>query len=293
VNALRRSILGGFLLAAAIAAVGCSKDAYISPTGNVVAGSTPTPGPPTPTPTPIGGTNAVANGGFETGTLTPWFTCYVQHHQAAEVNPYPVQSPSSFTSPTPGPDTAPLPAASQLPTDATVQTTTPSGGPFAGNYSALVGYSYLVSGGVYRQVGASGICQNVTIPAGDPHLTLEVYEGGNNANYDRSDQEGAIFATSAGLTASTNSTTTLPVQTLFAENNCYNNLAMHNTTSDETPCNPGGVLANGEQWYQKGPYDLSAYAGQTVTLFLGTWNNTGGTGTAYFNYAYFDNVVIE
>ena len=125
-----------------------------------------------------------------------------------------------------------------------------------------------------------------------PQLTLEVYEGGNNVNYSRNDQEADIFASSAGLTASNTSTTTLPVQTLFAENNCYNNLNMHNTTSDETPCNPSGTQANGGQWYAKGPYSLSAYAGQTITLFLGTWNNTGGTGTAYFNYAYFDNVVI-
>jgi hypothetical protein len=290
---MRGSMVGGFLLAAAVVAVGCSKDAYISPTGILpVATPTPTAGPPTPTPTPVL-QNVVVNGDFETGNLTPWFICYVQHHQGNEVDPNPVQSPSAFTSPTPGPDTAPLAAASQLATDASIQSTTPSGNAYAGTYAALVGYSALVSGAYFREAGASGICQNIAIPAAStPQLTLEVYEGTNNVEYNRNDQEAAVFASSAGLTSANNSTTTLPVQTLFAENNCYNNLGLHNTTADETPCNPGGSLANGEQWRQKGPYNLSAYAGQTITLFLGTWSNTGGTGTAYINWAYFDNVVI-
>jgi hypothetical protein len=234
--------------------------------------------------------------------LSPWFTCYVQHHQVNETNPNPVPnpalSPGSVTSPTPGPDTGPLAAGSQLSTDATIQMTTPSGNAYAGTYSALTGYNALTNiggtGVVYRVTGASGICQNITIPANaSPSLTLEVYEGDNNQEYNRNDQEAAVFASSAGLTSSNNSTTTLPVQTLFSENNCYNNLGVHNTTSDETPCNPGGLAATGDVWRQQGPFSLSAYAGQTITLFLGTWNSTGGTGTAYFNYAYFDNIVIQ
>ena len=267
-----------------------------SPSPSPSASHSPSPSPsPSASPSPIAtvAANAVVNGDFETGTLSPWFTCYVQHHQGNEVDPNPVPSPAAITSPTPGPDTAPAAVALQMSTDATIQTTTPSGNAYAGTYSALVGYSYLVSGAVYKVTGASGICQNITIPSGNPQLTLEVYEGDNNQQYNRNDQEAVVFAASAGLTSATNSTTTLPVQTLFSENNCYNNLNMHNTTADETPCNPGGTEANGDVWRQKGPYSLTAYAGQTITLFLGTWNNTGGTGTAYFNYAYFDNVVIS
>jgi hypothetical protein len=291
---MRGIFIGGILLAGATLAVGCAKDPYISPVSGPVGASTPTPGAPTPTPTPVTVTNLMVNGSFEAGSLTPWFVCYPQHHQASEADPYPSQAPSAFTSPTPGPDTGPLPAASQMPsTDATIQTSTPTGSVYAGSYAALVGYSSLVGGVVFRETGASGICQSVAIPAtGNPQLSLAVYEGGNNANYSRNDQEADVFAASAGLTAASNTTTTLPVQTLFAENNCYNNLNVHNTTSDETPCNPGGSLQYGGQWYQKGPFSLSAYAGQTITIFLGTWNNTGGTGTSYFSYAYFDNVVL-
>lgn len=296
---MRYHSLGALFVAlAVVVAGGCAQDPYTlggkpasKPSGTAAPTASPTASPTAaPTSSPL--SNLIVNGDFETGSLTPWYTCYAQEQQGAQVDPNPVPSPTAWASPTAGPATPPT-ASPQPSTDATIQTSTPTGGVYSGTYAALVGYSYLVSGSVFRVVGSSGICQNVAMPAsGTPQLTFWVYEGGNDVEYARSDQEADVFAASAGLTSTNFETNSLPVQVLFAENNCYNNLGVHDTTSDEKPCVPVTGSPTGGQWRQKGPFNLSAYNGQTITIFLGTWNNTGGTGTSYFNYAYYDDVVL-
>ena len=253
----------------------------------------PTPGPATPSPSPTP-SNAVSNGNFETGTFSPWFVCYTQHHQLAPTDASPVNPPSAYTSPTPGPDTSPTSAPN--PDDVTVQGSTPTGAVHGGAHAALVGHSLEQQ----RGKGASGVCQNVTVPTNSPALTLWVYEGGNYAYYDATDSEADIFTASAGLTAATPTTTTLPQSVLFSEDNCWNNQSVPaSPNSAQGPCATdhlhGGNanwpdLANGGVWRQKGPYDLTPYAGQTVTLFLGIWNSS--SSTTYYDYAYYDDVVL-
>ena len=267
--------------------------------GGVIPTPTPTPSPtpvptasPTPTPTasPTPSTaNVIVNGDFETGTLSGWFPCYVQHHQLAQVDANPVNTNTTYNAPTPGPDTAPT--ASPGPNDVTVAGTTPTGAVHGGSYAGLAGSSTVVT----RGKGAVGLCQNVVVPTTTPTLTLWVYEGGDMAYYDGEDAEADVFTSDAGLLSTANTTTELPATTYFSENNCYNNLAAGTGNSAQLPCKTDGTgtpnLATGGVWRQKGPYDMTLYAGQTVTLFLGVWSST--TSTSYYSYAYYDDVVLS
>ena len=50
------------------------------------------------------------------------------------------------------------------------------------------------------------------------------------------------------------------------------------------PCGHGG------SWHKKGPYNLSTYAGTTVTLFVGIMGSS--TSTTFYGYSYFDDVIL-
>ncbi|MGB6986665.1 MAG: hypothetical protein WBD74_11895 [Candidatus Aquilonibacter sp.] len=151
--------------------------------------------------------------------------------------------------------------------------------------------------------GTFGVCQTFTIPTpapgvGDPYLSLYVLEGGTEYTFKYADNEAAIFGSYSANVASTLD------EYLFAEENCYAH------PSDATPagiwggagisgggagCWPytyGGDPSAYQNWLQggfwspRGPYDLSAYAGQTVTLFLGNWSNYHDTAAYYLQFMY-------
>jgi len=264
-----------------------------------VTGASPTASPSaSPSGAPV---NVVVNGDFETSTTSfaPWYTCYVQHHQVDLTDDNPDDSAqTTYASPTAGPDTAPTTAPN--PNDATVQQAVQMTGGVdqpvhGGGNAALVGMGLGLTTANSGK-GALGICQNVAVPA-NGQLTFWVLEGGNKAYYDGQDQEAEIFLASAGLSSSANTTTSLPDLQLFSENNCWNGLNLQGGSGPNSATKPCAIdhsgvpdLANGNVWREKGPYDLSTYAGQTVTLFLGIWNSSS-SGT-YYNYAYYDDVTL-
>lgn len=263
-----------------------------------ISGASPTASPTAEPSSSSAPTNAIVNGDFETSTTSfaPWYTCYVQHHQVALTDDNPDDSAqTSYAVPTAGPDTAPTTAPNA--NDATVQQSVQmTGGAdqpvHGGSNAALVGMGLgLTTANTGK--GALGICQNVTVPAGG-QLSFWVLEGGNKAYYDGQDQEAEIFLASAGLSSSTNTTTSLPDLQLFAENNCWNGLKLGSVNTATSPCaidhSGSPDLANGNVWREKGPYDLSTYAGQTVTVFLGIWNSS--SSLTYYNYAYYDDVTL-
>ena len=99
--------------------------------------------------------------------------------------------------------------------------------------------------------GYSGICQDLTIPSSGT-LTFWVYEGTNDSiNY--ADQEADLLDSTGAV-----------VTTFFSE------------------------AANTNGWVQRS-YDVSAYAGQSLTLFFGVYGN--GYSGAYI-YQYVDDVFL-
>jgi hypothetical protein len=283
-----------------------------SPSASPTATSPPTASP-TASPTAA---NAILNGSFATDDLTDWYICYAEHTKlpAGGVNPSPSPNPvQSAQAATPGPASTPktgsyTPLQSGLGNqyaDASVQTTTPNGSTNGYANMALVGHSdYPFNSGK-----AIGVCQNITVPAGSPTLTFGVYEGGND-NFVNSDSEADIFPSGSFSTAANGGTaTTLAFTTLFAEDNCYNNLSAYGSDAEVASstngsaraalCGTGGdstLVGNGGQWYQRS-FDMSSFAGQNVTLFLGIWRNAGsGTAlgtTEYYSYAYYGNVTLH
>jgi len=258
-------------------------------------GPTPTP-TPVPTATPTGApSNVVVNGNFETGSLTPWVACSYKHTPyAAAVNPSPApaatasQPPDSDASPSPvisGGDLAPFVSVTAAPSNWNPNNLTPPTVSM-GSHSAL-------TGSINAMINATtGICQTVTVPDSGI-LSFWVYEGGTGYNFYNGDQEAQIL----------DSTGTTVKQTLFVELNCY----YDSTNFPDSPayngsgCFPaayGGTSAyvdwQGGFWTERGPYDLSSLAGQSVTLFLGTWSDQTRVGpTSYANFMFVDNVSLE
>jgi hypothetical protein len=148
--------------------------------------------------------------------------------------------------------------------------------------------------------GTSGICQTVVVPSSNPQLTLWMYEGGGTYDFNEVIHLGLIFDSSSvfapivsfvpdvGGTAYTSSNT--PSTVLFAQNNCFNT-SPTGKSGDLSTCAIGGSAAFGGQWYQKGPYDLSAYAGHSVTIMLGLWGSSDST--SFYGYAFYDDVVLS
>jgi hypothetical protein len=189
--------------------------------------------------------------------------------------------------------------------------TTPGGAPFAaGSKAMLIGS---IEGDVEAYpLGTFGVCQTFVVPTpvpnvsgqGDPQLSLYVLEGGTEYTFKEADQEATLFSSYANNVASTLG------EYLFVEQNCY----VHPTTA--TPpgiwggasitgggagCWPntyGGDPSGYENWLEggfwspRGPYDLSAYAGQTVTLFLGNWSYFHETHSYNAQFMYVGNVQV-
>ncbi len=279
-------------------------------TGAVIVAPTPSPTPspsPTASPSPGASPQAIVNGGFEASStsLSPWYPCFANHQPSGPVDdnlPIPPNedaTPIPASSPTPGATTSP-----DL-TAFAVATSVPSGTPggtgtapvHGGANAALVGHSALVSGSVKRGKGNIGLCQDITVPSFHPMLTMWVFEGGNYSSLYSNDVESEIYPagsfTSSGPSGATAmSTTTAPSKILFLEDNCYDNL--NKPTSFAPPMAdclpPSGAAVQGGVWKQKGPYDLTAYAGQAMTLFIGIMGTS--TSTTFYGYAYYDDVSL-
>jgi hypothetical protein len=149
---------------------------------------------------------------------------------------------------------------------------------------------------------------------------LNVYEGGDD-NWSKSDSEADVYpAGSFTITSGVGISTGVTPVRLFAENNCYDSanwegvflpapfgtgtVAISSTARwsgcPQTPggSDPGGYTppSGGGFWYAKS-LDVSSYAGQAKTIFLGISRDAGGakptsSGAQYNNYAFFDHVQL-
>jgi len=254
---------------------------YVTP---VTPSATPTPSPsPTASPT-VAPANAIINGDFETGSLDPWYACSFNRtwNYAAPIDPSPAPpSPSPQPVGTVGPLGTPVASVQGGETYGPIPTptgaSTPPAGyqqfvtvtPESGTYMALAGSATDKTG------NANGICQDISVPLNAPLLTFYVWEGGTQFGFGTTDDEADLISTPGS------GTPTL-TDTLFAEINCYD-LSVGNAS-----CLAGGTRAKGGAWTPRGPYDLSAYAGQSLTLFVGTWATTHSATSTLFMFV--DNV---
>jgi predicted small lipoprotein YifL len=189
--------------------------------------------------------------------------------------------------------------------------TTPGGAPSVlGSHVILLGS---IEGDIEAYpLGTFGVCQTFTVPTpvpnvsgqGDPQLSLYVLEGGTEYTFKEADQEATLFASYSSNVASTLD------EYLFAEQDCY----VHPTTATPPgvwggasitgggagcwPAAYGGDPSGYENWLEggfwspRGPYDISAYAGQTVTLFLGNWSYFHETHSYNAQFMYVGNVQV-
>lgn len=169
-----------------------------------------------------------------------------------------------------------------------------------------------INGTRYPQ-GTFGVCQTFTVPTpvpnvpgqGNPQLSLYVLQGGTEYTFKEADQEAALFGSYSANVASTLD------EYLFVEQNCY----IHPSDAGVPPgiwgasvtsagakgCWPsayGGDPSTYENWIEggywspRGPYNLSAYAGQTVTLFLGNWSYFSDAAVYELQFMYVGNVQL-
>jgi len=264
----------------------------------------------------------IVNGNFANGT-TGWAPCsYARTALSAPVNaasplpntPEPAQTAPSET-PVPEGSLSPLvtvtaPPANDNPGYPSAGSITSSGITYISPSSApaVLGSDVALVGTVEASVipypkGTFGMCQTVTIPTTTPYLSFWVLEGGSEYSFKYSDQEAAIFGSYSSNVASTLD------EYLFAEMDCY----LHPTTASPAgiwggsgvestsgcwPSDYGGDADSyynwieGGFWAERGPYDLSAYAGTTVTLFIGNWSYYTDTSSYYAQFLYVGNVQL-
>jgi hypothetical protein len=281
----------------AVALAACGGSGTSSPPTNLLNGvvvTTPTPAPPpTPTPSPVPqAVNVLVNPGFElggapsttfsAGTLanpvpapvavpTGWYVC----QNASEDQPTGTAiSPNTFV---------------QLVTGATSATIAPglttvfhngSGALLLGNVDASS------TGAAGRTKGGFGLCQDILVPA-SAQLTFFVNEGsGGTASTTTSTGQiispvpgpsAASFGTGSEQEAAILTTSTHAVlKPLFNELD----LAQTDPAAYATASNTAIGFQSG--YVQKGPYDLSALTGQTVTVYFGIYSSTAATTSFTF-----------
>jgi hypothetical protein len=278
-----------------------------SPTATATATASPTASPsgsasssPTPTATPT--TQAIVNGTFETGSLSPWYPCFASHTGSGPVDDNLPIPPNEDATPIPA--NSPTPAATTSPDLAgiVIATSVPAvgggtGAVHGGTYAALVGHPYGLPSPTalkpWRGKGNSGICQDLTLPAFNASLSLYVFEGGNYSSLYSNDVEAEIYPAGSFTTAhGAMESTATPTQFLFLEDNCFD--AVPFPTSFAPPMGdctaPSGVAVQGGVWKKKGPYNLTTLAGTSVTLFMGIMGSS--TSATFYGYAYFDDVSL-
>jgi hypothetical protein len=279
----------GLFALSILALAACSTSGNNNSNANPLAGVSiivPTPSPaPTPTPLPTatpspsasitptpGPTNVIVDGGFETEgaaavTFSSWLPCsyavpgtYGTPILTSGITSYIVSaSDPSFTVPT-----------------TPVTTVAPSvhGGTYGvltytGDAADTVTFPPSTAP-VASQAGENGICQTFVVPA-NASLNLYVNEGGNESGISYGDQEATLFAGS--------NTSGTPIS-VFKELNTQVGQSSNSATN-------GYVL--------RGPYALTTpafglSAGQTVTLYIGTYDN--GPSTKYGPYMFVDDVSV-
>lgn len=124
-----------------------------------------------------------------------------------------------------------------------------SSSPHSGSYDALVGNLSSAPGEEY---GMDGVCQTVTVPTGG-QLSVWVNEGTSETSTSTSDQEADLLDASGNV-----------ITTLYSENGNTNG-------------------------YVQYTFDLSSYAGQSVTLFFGIY---GSGSSSDYNFVYVDDVAL-
>lgn len=247
----------------------------------VVKLATPTPSPspsptatPTASPTPAGA--AIANGNFASGKLSPgWTACSFVHAGYAapiDASPAPAGVYAQPTTPT-----AAISAANLAQYGNSVGTPPPNLNPgppsgLDGPLPAGLSSKAAMTGDQNSQnEGAAGICQTFTVPASATYLSFWAYEGGSEYSFGYADQEADVMTADG----------TAIQKTLFAEDNCFWDPGVVGATgyygSGCIPPGMGGTTAytdwQGGYWTKRGPYNLSAYAGKSITLFLGVWSD--------------------
>ena len=159
--------------------------------------------------------------------------------------------------------------------------------------------------------GEFGVCQTIAVPTAPPsgsgpYLSMYVLEGGSEYSFKYADNEAALF----GSYSSTSNTASSLDEYLFTEEDCY----LHPTTASPAgiwggtgvnadsgcwPATYGGDTGTdnpyynwlmGGFWQERGPYNLSAYAGSSVTLFLGNYSYYHDSAAYYAQFMYVGNV---
>jgi hypothetical protein len=233
--------------------------------------STPTPSPspsPTASPTssPAGG---IVNGNFATGKLAPWTPCSFSHPGYA--NPVNASPPPAGTGAQATTPTAPISLANVTKYGNSVGTPPPNYNPSGALPTGLSSNAAMTGDQFSEQIGASGICQTFTVPSNATYLSFWAYEGGSEYAFYFADQEADVMTADG----------TAIQKTLFAEDNCFWNPghvgATGYTNNGCIPPSDGSTSSyqdfQGGAWVQRGPYNLSAYAGKSITLYLGTWSS--------------------
>jgi hypothetical protein len=204
---------------------------------------------------------------------------------------------------------------SEMGTSYTIITPATSPEPVLGSAVALVGLTVTASTSNATQLpkGVIGMCQTITVPSAPTYLSMWVWEGGAEYGWQQADEEAAIFGSYSSNVASN-------LQSyLFVEGNCYldpgTGTSGSGSGAESTGSGPGtwggvGVdvtsgcwpsAYNGDYdlyynwiqggfWSPRGPFDLSAYEGQTVTLFIGVYQRLNMKAGYYANFMYVGNV---
>ncbi len=247
--------------------------------------------------------SAVKNGAFANG-LTNWTNCSYAHTAlTAAVNestpipesPMPTQSPGAATTPIPAGNLTGLSAAVTPPPN---DNPSPPAGVTVGTVPGVLGTSVALVGTINSLTVASpkgefGICQQVTVPSAGFFLTFWEWEGNTEFTFKDADEDAVVL----------DSTGTNVLQTLFVENHCYADPLIGQapgqaTTSGCWPAAYGGDSSHfldwigGGFWTQRGPYDLSAFAGQTITLYFGNWSFFANNANKFANFIYVGNVQL-
>ena len=274
--------------------------------GYTVNAATPTPSPspsptptatpsptPTPTATPVAG--VIADPSFESNSVVPyvagasmpapgtggWTQCTVGTVPATvatepQLGPGVTGAPTPHPHPTFTPFPGSTPAAIILASGSTLATPAPyatgTGTPIpvatpvptvssmvvnSGTYGALFGqvFSNYNAGDYYY----NGLCQNITVPAGQTNLTFYTF-GNSNESSTYVDFDVILL-----------NPTTQAYQTWLYDEAQQTGTAYHQVS-----------------------VPMSAYAGQSYTLFMGMWTKSGSTKnqTTYSGYQFLDDVAL-
>jgi hypothetical protein len=249
-----------------------------TPTPTVTATPTSTP---SPTPTQ---TNVVVNGTFEGGT-TASSTYKVNGTFVAVPNGWYVCQDQSELQPT-------SLSASTFVQQNTTQTNTYNfvsvPATHAGTGSLFLGNINVTPAG--RTKGGFGLCQDVVVPtSGSLTFYADEGTGGTSMTNNAYITPPPATATAFPVSGSAQEAAILTPSALTLKAQLYSEL---NGTQSSAVNSPSSNTAIGHDtgFVQKGPYDLSQYAGQTVTLYFGIWATSAATTS--FTYMYIDDVSL-